>query len=80
MPAYQNKKTKKWYFRTYADDPFGNRKQYERSGFETKKLALEAESIFKLDNKEVKTDTTFQELYRIQRISFKITIYESVKK
>ncbi len=63
MPAYQNKKTKKWYFRTYADDPFGNRKQYERSGFETKKLALEAESIFKLDNKEVKTDTTFQELY-----------------
>ena len=63
MPVYQDKKTKKWFFRTYADDPYGNRKQYERSGFATKKLAQKAESDFKFDYKNIKSDITFQELY-----------------
>ena len=35
MPVYQDKKTKNWKFRVYADDIFGNRKQFERTGFDT---------------------------------------------
>ena len=37
MPVYQNKKTKLWEYRTYAFDIYGNRKQFEKGGFKTKK-------------------------------------------
>ena len=63
MPVYQDKKTKKWSFRTYADDIYGNRKQYERVGFLTKREALEAESEFKFDEANSRSNITFQELY-----------------
>jgi len=32
MPVYQNKQTKKWKYRVYATDIFGNRKQFEKEG------------------------------------------------
>lgn len=47
MPVYRDNKTKTWYFRTYANDVYGNRKQFERDGFTTKKEAQKAESDFK---------------------------------
>ena len=53
MPVYQDKKTKKWSFRTYANDVYGNRKQYERNGFITKKEAQAAESKFKLEELKI---------------------------
>lgn len=63
MPVYQDKKTKKWSFRTYASDVYGNRKQYERNGFITKKEAQAAESKFKLEELNINSNVTFQELY-----------------
>lgn len=44
MPVYQDKKTKKLKFRTYADDIYGNRKQFERIWFNTRKEAELAEA------------------------------------
>lgn len=63
MPAYQDKKTKKWSFRTYADDIYGNRKQFERNGFKTKKEALDAENKFKSEDKVTIKNITFEQLY-----------------
>ena len=63
MPAYQNKRTKKWQFRVYAEDSFGNKRQYERSGFKTKKDAQNAEIEFLLSNKETTEYITFKELW-----------------
>lgn len=51
MPVYQNKKTKKWKFRTYAEDVYGNHKQFERKWFDTKKEALQSEREFKLSDR-----------------------------
>lgn len=63
MPVYQDKKTKKWFFRTYADDIYGNRKQFERKGFATKREALSAEMNFKLADRSEKSNITFYELW-----------------
>ena len=48
MPVYQDKKTKNWKFRVYADDVFGNRKQFERTGFATKKEAQQEQQEQKI--------------------------------
>lgn len=46
MAVYKDKKSGKWYFRVYVDDPItGNRIQKTRKGFELKREALDAESI-----------------------------------
>ena len=63
MPVYQDKKTKKWKFRTYADDVYGNRKQFERKGFNTKKEAQQAEIDFKMSDKYDKSKITFYDLW-----------------
>ena len=47
MPQYQSKKTKLWKYRTYAYDIYGNRKQFEKGGFRTKREAKLAEDEFK---------------------------------
>lgn len=63
MPVYQDKKTKKWKFRTYADDVYGNRKQFERKGFDTKKEAKQAEVEFKMCDKSDYSNITFNDLW-----------------
>ena len=63
MPVYQDKKTKKWKSRVYADDVFGNRKQFERTGFATKKEALQAEMEFKMCDKSDYSKMTFNDLW-----------------
>lgn len=63
MPVYQDKKTKKWLFRTYADDIYGNHKQFERKGFATKKEAINAEISFKLADRSEISNMTFYELW-----------------
>lgn len=60
MPVYQDKQTKHWYFRTYANNSFGERKQYQKGGFRTKKEALEAESNFKATYENMYCDLTFK--------------------
>ena len=62
MPVYQDKKTKKWYYRAYADDVYGNHKQFEKHGFKTKKEATNAESeLCTSDEKEC--TISFMELW-----------------
>jgi len=63
MPVYQDKKTKKWKFRVYADDIYGNRKQFERKGFATKKDAINAEMAFKMADRFEISNITFYELW-----------------
>lgn len=63
MPVYQDKKTKNWKFRVYTDDIFGNRKQFERTGFATKKEALQAEMEFKMRDKSDYSKMTFNDLW-----------------
>ena len=46
MPVYQDKKSKLWYFRCYCNDIYGNRKQFQRNGFNTKRDAQAAERNF----------------------------------
>lgn len=60
MPAYQDKNTKQWYFRTYI-----NKKQYQRGGFRTKKEAQQAEWDFKSENKIGECNLTFEELWKL---------------
>ena len=83
MPAYQNKKTKLWKFRTYAEDVYGNRKQYEKGGFETKKAALLAEREFQEIDKYEKTNITFEKLWQDydnhMKLKLKTQSYRSVK-
>lgn len=67
MPVYQDKQTKHWYFRTYANNSFGERKQYQKGGFRTKKEALEAESNFKATYENMYCDLTFKELWNIYK-------------
>lgn len=71
MAVYKDKKRNSWYFRTYIEDKFGNKKQISRSGFETKRETKEEESKFLLEIKREYADITFQELYDIYIISKK---------
>ena len=83
MPVYQDKKTKKWKFRVYADDVYGNRKQFERKWFNTKKEAQQAEIEFKLADKSDYSKITFYELwtqYRdYKKIHLKAQSFRSVE-
>ena len=63
MPVYQNKKTKKWEYRAYANDIYGNRKQFEKTGFNTKKEAQDAERELLSLDKVSYCDLSFQELW-----------------
>ena len=74
MPVYQNKKTKKWKFRTYAEDVYGNHKQFERKWFDTKKEALQAEREFKLSDRTEISNLLFNELWTVykEHISLKL--------
>lgn len=66
MPTYKDKKRNTYYFRVYATDYKGNKKQYEKSGFKTLKDAKEQERLFLNSMKEKPiTLMTFQELYDI---------------
>ena len=47
MPAYKDKLTGKWYVNFYAKDKRGNNKKYKKTGFPTKKEAIEYEYEFK---------------------------------
>lgn len=47
MPAYKDKLSGKWYINFYAKDKKGNNKKYKKSGFNTKKDAIEYEHEFK---------------------------------
>ena len=63
MPTYQNKKTKLWEYRVYANDIYGNRKQYEKGGFKTKKEAQQAEMELKSLDKVQDCTITFMQLW-----------------
>ncbi len=64
MPVYQNKKTKLWKYRTYAYDVYGNRKQFEKGGFKTKKEALIAEREIQSLDKVEQCTISFLELWK----------------
>lgn len=64
MPVYQNKKTKKWEYRTYANDIYGNRKQFEKGGFRTKKEALQAERDLQALDKVNSCNIKFVDLWK----------------
>ena len=61
MPVYYNEGKKTWKYRTYADDVYGNRKQFEKSGFKTKREALKAERELK-DDGCLECNMTFDQL------------------
>lgn len=67
MPVYRDNKTKTWYFRTYANDVYGNRKQYERHGFATKKEAQKAETDFKVLDPNDISNMKFIDLWEAYR-------------
>lgn len=67
MPVYQDKNSKHWYYRVYANDSFGNRKQYQNGGFRTKRDAIEAERDFVIATKDGYCDITFGKLWEIYK-------------
>ena len=83
MPVYQDKKTKNWKFRVYADDVFGNRKQFERTGFATKKEAQQAEMEFKMCDKSDYSKMTFNDLWleymNYKKLQLKAQSFRSVE-
>lgn len=83
MPVYQDKQTKRWKYRTYAEDIYGIRKQYQKGGFETKREALHAERMFLLNQGEKIYDITFNELWENYdtyiKLKLKYNSYRSVK-
>ena len=47
MAVYKDKKNGKWYFRVYVTNPITNERiQKTKKGYELKRDAIEAESIF----------------------------------
>ena len=65
MSVNQDKKTKKWYFRCYYRDSFGETKPKYQTGFDTKRLALNAEAEFLKSIHTVIRNITFKELATI---------------
>ena len=63
MPQYQDKKNKSWYFRCYAYDVYGIKKQYQRCGFATKREAAAAEREFLSQRKIGDKTITFYKLW-----------------
>ncbi len=62
MPAYYIK-GKGWKIRFYANDIYGNRKQFERKWFNTKKEALAIEKDFRNSKETEINNITFEELW-----------------
>ncbi len=83
MPVYKNKKTNQWKYRTYANDIYGNRKQYEKGGFKTKREAEKAESDLKLLDYVSDTDINFEKLWLEYdehiKLKLKVQSYRSLK-
>ena len=81
--VYQDKKRKTWYFRVYVEDYTGAMKQKCRSGFSTKKQAIEEEKKFLLSYDSNFKDITFQELYDIfikqKEQTMSLNSYQTVK-
>ena len=74
MPVYQDKKTKLWYYRCFAEDVYGKRKQFQQGKFKTKREAKEAEAKFiNSDRIDSFQNITFNKLYEhyIEYISLK---------
>lgn len=69
MPVHKDKKTNKWYFRVYFDDINGHKREKKKTGFNSKREALEQEERFKTKiyalKNEANTNMTFQNLYDI---------------
>lgn len=74
MPVYQNKQTKRWKYRVYANDIFGNRKQFEKGGFATKREAQFAERELLSQDRVGECNLTFEELWELykEHISLKM--------
>lgn len=79
MSATKDKKTGKWISRFYYTDSSGERKQFFKRGFETKKAALDFEREF-LAKAEFKLSMSFAQLvelyledtkYRVKETTFK---------
>ena len=62
MPVYRNPNGT-WKYRAYKTDVYGKRRQYEKSGFATKREAQMAEHTFLTSNDEKKIDISFSELW-----------------
>lgn len=83
MAVYKDKKTGKWFFRSYIVEPItGIRSQKSKYGFELKKEAQEAEFYFKNELKNNKIDYTnisigylIDEYFKHLKRSVKITTY-----
>lgn len=63
MPVYQDTKSKLWYFRCYANDVYGIRKQFQRNGFNSKREAQAAEREFVGQEKVGDETILFTELW-----------------
>ena len=63
MPVYQNKKNGTWKYRVYAEDIYGQRKQFEKSGFATKREAQFAERERALTQCSGESEITFSQLW-----------------
>jgi len=83
MPVYQNKETKLWKFRTYTEDLYGQRKQFQKSGFRTKREAMQAEMEFINKYSNGCCNMTFGELWGIYEkhieLKLKYNSYRTIK-
>lgn len=83
MPQYKDKRNGKWKYRTYACDAFGNRKQYEKTGFDTKRDAKIAEEKFKQENVSGIKNMTFNDLWeeyrKYKELKLKPQSFRSIK-
>lgn len=87
MAIYRNKKTKKWYFRTYVYDPVKEeRVQVARYGFELRREAVEAEAILisEYENKKytysgITFDFVLSEFIDDYKKRVKVTTYKATK-
>lgn len=87
MAVYKDKKTGKWYFRVYVNDPIsGERKQVSRKGFNLRKDAIDAEAMLTAQyfNREViiddiKFSVLVEEFYNLEKDRVKLTTFTGYK-
>lgn len=63
MPVYQDKKSKRWYFRCYISDSNGIRKQRQRNGFNSKREAQASEREYLSKEQHINDNITFYALW-----------------
>lgn len=94
MPVYQEKDKSKlpkngysWYFRTYYNDIYGNRKQKQSKMYHSKTLAKEAERKFlektathDETDYNIKFEVVYNEWLEFKKTQVKITTHYSIKK